>query len=67
MLRVGLSVSCGAAAYPDRFVWIFGWALGKESDAAEISQVLDTAAQHFINGAMVSFGLLPDAGAGGGA
>lgn len=45
------------AAYPDRFVWVFGWDLGKDSDVAEVTQVLDTAAQHGINGAMVSFGL----------
>jgi len=46
-----------AAPCPDRFVWVFGWGLGKESDVAGITQVLDTAAQHGINGAMASFGL----------
>jgi len=46
-----------AASYPDRFVWIFGWNLGKDRDVAEITQVLDTSAQHGINGAMVSFSL----------
>jgi len=46
-----------ASAYPDRFVWIFGWGLGKDSDVAEITQVLDNGAAHGINGAMVSFGL----------
>lgn len=49
--------AASAAPYPDRFVWLFGWSLGKESDVVEMSQVLDTAAQHGINGAMVSFGL----------
>ena len=46
-----------AAAWPDRFVWIFGWGLGRDSDVPAITQVLDTAAQHGINGAVVSFGL----------
>jgi len=46
-----------AAAYPDRFVWIFGWGLGKDSDVAEITKVLDTAGRAGLNGAVVSFGL----------
>ncbi|MBI5387254.1 MAG: carbohydrate binding domain-containing protein [Verrucomicrobia bacterium] len=55
-------VSCGtlfasAAPYPDRFVWIFGWSLGQDSDVAAITQLTETAAQHGINGAVVSFGL----------
>lgn len=41
----------------DRFVWIFGWNLDKDSDVAEISKVLETAGQHGFNGAVVSFGL----------
>jgi len=46
-----------AASYPDRFVWIFGWSLTRDSDVAEISQLLETGAKHGINGAVVSFGL----------
>ena len=46
-----------AAPYPDRFVWVFGWGMGKESDVAEISQLLDTSAASGLNGAMMSFGL----------
>jgi hypothetical protein len=46
-----------AAPYPDRFVWVFGWGLGNDSDVQQVSQLLDTAAQHGINGAVVSFGL----------
>jgi len=46
-----------AAAYPDRFVWVFGWGLEKDSDVAEIGQVLDKASQHGLNGAVISFGL----------
>ncbi len=61
--RIVLAVSAAlftfnlSAAYPDRFVWVFGWGLGRDSDVPEITQVLDTAAQHGINGAVVSFGL----------
>lgn len=46
-----------AVPYADRFVWVFGWNLGKDADVAEISQLLDTAGQHGCNGAVVSFGL----------
>ena len=54
-----LSFVCALAAapYPDRFVWVFGWTLGKDSDVAEITKMLETAAGHGINGAVVSFGL----------
>jgi hypothetical protein len=43
--------------YSDRFVWVFGWGLGKDSDVAEITRVLDTAGQHGFNGAVLSSGL----------
>lgn len=43
--------------YPDRFVWIFGWNLGKDSDVAQIEKLLETAAQHGINGAVMSMSL----------
>jgi hypothetical protein len=48
---------CAAEAYQDRFVWVFGWGLGKDSDVVEISHLLQTASQHGLNGAVVSFGL----------
>ncbi len=54
---LALACSVGGAEYPDRFVWIFGWNLSKEGDVAEVSRLLDTAAKHGINGAVVSFGL----------
>lgn len=57
LLLMAAGLSAHAAPYPDRFVWIFGWGLGKDSDVAEITQVLDSGAQHGLNGAMVSFGL----------
>lgn len=46
-----------AAPYPDRFVWVFGWSLGKDVDVAAVNEVLATAAQHGINGAVLSAGL----------
>ena len=46
-----------AEPYPDRFVWVFGWGLGRDSDVAEITRVLDTAGQHGFNGAVLSSGL----------
>lgn len=49
--------SLTAGTYPDRFVWVFGWNLNKDSDVASISQVLAAAGQHGLNGAVVSFGL----------
>jgi hypothetical protein len=48
---------CAAEPYADRFVWVFGWGLGKDSDVGEISRVLDTAGQHGFNGAVLSSGL----------
>lgn len=46
-----------AATYPDRFVWVFGWNLGKDSDITEINQLLENAAQRGFNGAVLSAGL----------
>lgn len=46
-----------AGEYPDRFVWVFGWNLNKDSDVANITPVLDAAGRHGLNGAVVSFGL----------
>lgn len=56
-LAVSLASTLSAANYPDRFVWIFGWNLSRDSEVAEIAKVLDAAGQHQLNGAMVSFGL----------
>lgn len=46
-----------ADAYEDRFVWVFGWGLGKDSDVAEVCRVIGTGAKAGLNGAMVSLGL----------
>ncbi len=56
-LLVLTALTATAAPYPDRFVWVFGWGLGRDSDVAEISRVLDTAGANGFNGAVVSFGL----------
>ncbi len=45
------------AAYPDRFVWVFGWGLGQDGDVTAVTKVLDTAGKAGLNGAVVSFGL----------
>ncbi|MBM4094694.1 MAG: hypothetical protein FJ276_35595, partial [Planctomycetes bacterium] len=57
VIAVAVPRPAPAESYPDRFVWIFGWNLGRDEDVAEITAVLDTAAQHGINGAVMSLGL----------
>jgi hypothetical protein len=58
LLTVFLGVSAAnAAPYADRFVWVFGWSLATDADVAEINAVLESAAQHGINGAVLSAGL----------
>ncbi|MGQ9915390.1 MAG: hypothetical protein ACUVQQ_13695 [Thermogutta sp.] len=49
--------AAGAAEYQDRFVWIFGWGLSRDTDVDEINRVLQSAAESGCNGAVVSFGL----------
>lgn len=56
-LSIALATAFAAEPYADRFVWVFGWGLGKQSDITEISSVLDTAGKNGFNGAVVSFGL----------
>lgn len=61
-LLVGWLLGCLAApslfaAYPDRFVWVFGWGLNQDSDVPAITKVLDDAGRAGLNGAVVSFGL----------
>ena len=59
LLPTALVAASPAAAgqYPDRFVWVFGWSLAKDADVVEINQVLESAARHGINGAVLSAGL----------
>jgi hypothetical protein len=42
--------------WSDRFVWVFGWSLSKDSDVAEITQLLETSAKSGLNGAIFSLG-----------
>ncbi|WCJ58056.1 hypothetical protein NXS98_09985 [Fontisphaera persica] len=46
-----------SATYTDRFVWVFGWGLGRDADVEEVTRVLETAGRSGFNGAMFSFGL----------
>lgn len=52
-------VACSsfAAPYPDRFVWVFGWRLDRDTDVPAVTRLLEQAAPHGINGAVMSFGL----------
>jgi len=57
LLTVSVVAGAGAPSYRDRFVWVFGWNLSKDADVADVSRLIETAAGHGINGAIVSFGL----------
>ncbi len=52
LLAVGTSAP--TARYEDRFVWIFGWGLGRDEDVPEIARVLEVGSRHGLNGAVVS-------------
>lgn len=41
----------------DRWVWIFGWSLNRDEDVTEILPLLENAAQHGYNGAVLSANL----------
>jgi Carbohydrate binding domain len=56
-ITLSLAQLNAADRFADRFVWIFGWGLQKDSDVAEITKVLETAGKHRFNGAVFSFGL----------
>lgn len=57
LLSFWLPTPMATAAYPDRFVWVFGWGLNSDKDVTELTRVLAAAGQHGLNGAVVSFGL----------
>jgi len=57
LLALAASESPAAGPYADRFVWIYGWSLGQDRDVTEITRLLENAASHGINGAIVSFNL----------
>ena len=46
-----------APTVQDRFVWLFGWGLGRDEDVTQISAILRRAAQFGYNGAVLSAGL----------
>ncbi|MDW8038182.1 MAG: carbohydrate binding domain-containing protein [Thermoguttaceae bacterium] len=55
---LGVLASAPAAEkYQDRFVWIFGWNLSRDTDVPEIEKVLQQASKSGYNGAVVAFGL----------
>ena len=48
----------GSAEPPeDRFVWVFGYSLGSDEDLAKIFDIMETGADHGLNGAVLSAGL----------
>jgi hypothetical protein len=52
-----LGMPLKAAPYQDRFVWVFGWNLSRDSDVDAINRVLEDGAKHGINGAVLSAGM----------
>ncbi|HON08199.1 MAG TPA: hypothetical protein PLW02_08895, partial [Verrucomicrobiota bacterium] len=57
LLAALFSFNAITGQYEDRFVWIFGWGLSKDSDVIEIEKVLKTASENGFNGAIMSAGL----------
>jgi hypothetical protein len=57
LLFLSLGNAATAAPYQDRFVWVFGWNLERDSDVPEVTKVIDSASSRGLNGAVVSFGL----------
>lgn len=51
------TIARGAQPLTDRFVWVFGWGLDKDSDLPEVDRVLETGGRHGFNGAVFSAGL----------
>lgn len=50
-------IALTAQPVQDRFVWLFGWGLGRDEDVGEINRILQVASQHGYNGAVLSAGL----------
>lgn len=46
--------TASAQTWSDRFVWVFGWDLSKDSDVADITKLLETSAASGLNGAIFS-------------
>lgn len=56
LVIAGLHVAV-AEPFSDRLVWVFGWNLNRDEDVTEIARLLDRAAAHGINGAVMSLNL----------
>lgn len=54
---IGWGSTALAQGYRDRWVWIFGWGLNRDEDVAQITTVLEEAAKHGYNGAVLSANL----------
>lgn len=57
LILLGWSSSALAQGYRDRWVWIFGWGLNRDEDVTQITAVLEEAAKHGYNGAVLSANL----------
>lgn len=58
VMSVGMAMGLiWTQTYQDRFVWVFGWGLGRDEDVRDIVGILETAARHGYNGAVLSAGL----------
>lgn len=53
LLAPGNSLS----AFQDRFVWLFGWSLRRDQDVQVLRQIIERAAKHGYNGAVLSANL----------
>jgi hypothetical protein len=57
LILFGWGSSALAQGYRDRWVWIFGWGLNRDEDVTQITAVLEEAARHGYNGAVLSANL----------
>lgn len=54
---IGWGSAALAQGYRDRWVWVFGWGLSRDEDVTQITAVLEEAAKHGYNGAVLSANL----------
>ncbi|GIV15440.1 MAG: hypothetical protein KatS3mg022_0875 [Armatimonadota bacterium] len=57
LILIGWGSMVLAQGYQDRWVWIFGWGLNRDDDVTQITAVLEEAAKHGYNGAVLSANL----------
>lgn len=54
---VGMLAYAGVPlGFRDRFVWVFGWGLGRDEDVEQIKSILEMASKHGYNGAVMAAG-----------